>query len=140
MSLTGFRTAVQNQLATALGIEIVAGKLPEEFRAARKDIGCVWPGSAHEVDGQVDLEQLVVYARIYKRFDQSQARNPEKPVDPTEIETLAELIQGSLDDIANAPAGGPWYFRVTSVEIDMDYQRVEAVIVGFDANVFQTTS
>ena len=135
MSLTGFRQAVASQLATALDIPFVDGKL--DGPVSRQDLGCTFPGRTEELEGNVDIQQITVYVRVFKRMETNR-RNPQVPPDPEPLEAIADLIPASLDDIQTA--AGPWYFRVVSVEVDMDTQGVEAVVVGWAQNAFHSTS
>ena len=135
MSTTTFRQSLMTTLETALSIPFVPGKL--EGNPGRGDIGCVFPGGFSEVEDDVSLQQTTMFARVFKKPD-ARRREPQKPIDPTELETLADAIPAALDDVQTS--AGPWYFRVVSVEIDMDTLGIEAVITGWEANTFRTTS
>lgn len=128
-TLSSFRAAVQAQLAAALGIAFVAGRLEGPIQG--RDLGCVFPAAVAEVSPNVSEETLELRARVFKRFQQQ--LDAETPVDPAPLEALAEQIQAAIKAVETTL--GPWFARVTRVDIDTQRQSVEAVIVGFGSNI-----
>ena len=130
MSLTNFRAAVRDRLQTVTGIPMIDGYL--EGPIETRDLGCVWPVAKREDEDNAALERIELRARIFKRYVRS--TNPETPIDPSELEALAETVQGGLDDIQGS--AGPWYFRVTGIEFDVVTNGIEFTVEGVQLNVF----
>lgn len=130
MSLTSFRETIAATLSNGLGIPFVPGKLEGP---QKHDIGCTFPDRKGEFPENVDLEQLQIFVRVYKKFERS--RNQERPRDPAELEAIAEQIQTLL--YPQQTSAGPWFFRVTEIEFDMDDNGLQALIVSWESNLFK---
>jgi hypothetical protein len=132
-ALTDLRRAVALQLAATLEIEFVDGKL--DGRQTR-ELGCTFPGGRSEVDADTVLYEVrTVFVRIYQRYEE--VRNPQKPADPSRLEQLADRLLDAVGDIQSG-TGGAWFFRVPTVEIDMDDQGLEATVTAWGENQFRT--
>jgi hypothetical protein len=126
--ITTFRQAIATGLATALSIEFVPGKLDGPQR--QRDLGCTFPDVIAEISGRVQEETLVVKARVFKQAHIQVA--PERPIDPTELETVAAAIQTWA--ATHQTSIGPWFMRVVSIQFDIAQWGLEAVFVGTSAN------
>lgn len=127
--LTGFREALQAQLADALGIPFKPGMLegPIENMPA---LGCCWISRVNEVSGRVADEQIEARVRVYKRYEQQ--IDAETPIDPSPLEAYVEALQASVQ--AAQTGLGPWYQRLTAAQIDPATQGVEVTIVAWARN------
>lgn len=135
-SLTDFRVNLQDYLQAQLGIEFVGGMIdgPVEDRK----IGCAWTASVEEWPDDVLLEQINVSVRIFLPW-----RQPQGTTNPTpavrDLEQLAEDLQVILKPVQAAASGGtlgPWQFRLTGVEIDLETNGIEGSIQALQSNPF----
>lgn len=128
MSLTSFRQAVQDELQKDLGITFVAGMLTAA--ANDRTIGCVWAAGIRE-GSDINTEEIVLHARVFTQFEATQGY---KQGDIDQLEQLAEQLQTALRD--KQATLGPWFFRVTEVELLIEEHGVQATIVAVDDNLF----
>lgn len=128
MSLTSFRQAVQQQLAVALGIEVLSGKIDQAL--PDRDVGCVWVAGVREYGSNVNVEEVIGKVRVFKQWEQTQAY---QQGDIDELEALVETVQSALKAIGTA--GPLWYFRVTEVELLIEEHGIEATLVGYEQNI-----
>ena len=129
---TEFREAVRAELEADLGIAFRAGVLDDV--EARDDVGCVfWDGRA-EMAGQAATEVITLTVRLFKRA--RRGRQPNTPPDPSELEQASQDLILALRDKPNTL--GPWYARVTGVAPDYDSWSVEATVLAYQDNPFDT--
>jgi hypothetical protein len=133
VTMTATRVAIQNALQTAFGINFVGGKINGPVE--RGDVGCVFPIGKREVSGDVSLENPLFQVRVLSAV--RRRRGAKDPKDPAKLEGWAELIQTTLGNAA-ALTFGPWYVRVQEVSIDVDLGQVDAIVIGWQANVFKS--
>jgi hypothetical protein len=130
ITLTGFREAVQAELQVDIGIDFVPGVLvgPVEGRP----LGCVWCAGKKEADDNVGDEIIEVHVRAFQAVVLPQ--DPTVPVDPGPLEELADQIVAALKD--KQTAFGPWFTRITELELDMETQGLEITLIGRQENQF----
>lgn len=129
--LTAFRNALMDQLATALGVEVVAGIINQPLED--RSIACVWIASVGEVSDAVQLETIDARIRVFRQWKQQSTIDMAED-DVAALETLAETLQTTLKTIQTT--AGPWMFRVTGVELDLGSMGVEAAVLATHENLF----
>lgn len=127
-TLVEFRRNVQQELATDLDIRFVAGYY--DGPSEEQDLGCVFVRGKREVAEDVNQEELHLGVRVFRQWKQTEGYTEDLS---NRLEELAEGIQSSLAD--KVTVLGPWFFRVTELEILWEQAAVEATVVGWQQNL-----
>lgn len=127
-SLTAFRQGLQDALQTSFGFRFVAGDFPGP--STERDLGCVWVRGKSEWADDVNVEEIHMGVRVFKRWEQ-----PEGTTLPNEddLERLLELVQTTLKPLNTTL--GPWFFRTTDLQIVRDQSAVETTLVAWQSNL-----
>lgn len=129
--ITTFRQAVQDELATDLGVTFHAGAPVFSGPIQEANTGFCWADGVTQLDPASE-QDITVRARVYRRFVEPQGFDD---LNPAGLEEMAEAIQAALaDKIATPGTFGVWLIQVAAVEIDHETQSVTATVVGRLAN------
>lgn len=132
MSLETFLEGVRAELATDLAITVKDGYIEGPLDV---EMGCVYPGDTTELEENVDVEELEIFARVFKPVAQQFV--PEEPPDNSELLAARDAIIAALKDKQTA-TWGVWYLRIRGFEIDAQERHVTARITAWHTNPFAT--
>ena len=134
-TVTAFRQALAADLAAALGITFLEGKL-EGPQTGAVDIGCTWPGTIQRDSADANRQEIFVFARVFKVF--AIQRTPETPLpDPVLLEALAETVQTTIR--ANRTANGMWFMWLERIDFDMESNSFTCLIGTTQQNIAEIT-
>jgi hypothetical protein len=126
-----FRQNVQELFERELGFTFVPGLLegPNNFGEWR---GSVYLRRVQEDPARVAEQQIFLILRVFAPYTSEGSLSPNAPYNPFPLEEMAEKL---LAVIARNQTGlGPWYQRVTSIDIDPETQGIQAALFAYSAN------
>lgn len=132
-ALSEFREALRAELQEDLGVEMVSGMLEGGELRPRRPLGSVW-ASGKELGDPATDEIIEARVRVFPTYQQQ--RNPEQPVDPTQLEDIAEAVQVAVAD--RRTTLGPWIVTWQRTEIDLEDQAVEVTFTGRQLQLAET--
>lgn len=127
--ITTMRTLLYTTLSGASafsGYEWHAGPPPTTRVPNDLAVGYVWGVGTEQDKANKLLENVTCRVRLYLTYEQR--IDPATPGDPSALEQASSDIQTSLAPVQYGT--DPWYFDVTSVQLDHDAAQVDVVIVG----------
>jgi len=125
VTLTEVREAIASGLSDALGVPFIPGRIVGP--TTNGDVGCS-RSEGDETNG--DNENFVlahIVARVLVNYDVPV--EAESPPDPAVLEDLRQQIRASLSPLVLGQDSSAWFYRVASVEINLDEWCVDAHVV-----------
>lgn len=127
------RVAIGEALAIALGIKVSQGKI--DSPSPNRKTGCVFVTGYNPDPADVNMQQVQFVVRVFSQSSAVQ-QVPETPLDPTELEDLAETTLSCLQAIQADQTIQAGFFQWSSTEIDHDERFVEHAFYTWNRSLF----